>query len=225
MTTARSAHPRRHRRLTLLSPARRLGLLLRAAPLALLAPALLAPVPAAAQFTRSYKFLQAIKDNDAQAVQDALSDPGSPIVNTRDVTSGDTALILVTRRRDFTYISFLLGKGADPNIANNRGETPLTIAASLDMTDAVDLLLKIGARADEPNATGETPLIAAVLRRDLPMVRVLLAGGAQPERTDSSGRSARDYAATYGKDSAIAMAVEAAAKSRAASAANYGPHL
>jgi ankyrin repeat protein len=63
------------------------------------------------------------------------------------------------------------GKGADPNIRDNKGETPLVVAANLGFVEGVDALIANGARVDEPNATGETPLISAVHRRDIAMVR------------------------------------------------------
>lgn len=211
--SARRASPRR--------------LALRAAlAICVLAPLGMAAAPAQAQFSKAYEFLDHVKKGEAQDVQDALTGSGATLINTRDVTSGDTALIIVTRRRDLTWISFLLGKGADPNIRNVRDETPLTIAASLGFVEGVNLLLQQGAQPDQPDkTTGETPLIFATLRRDLPTIRALLAGGANPDRTDSTGRSAREYAERYGKDSAIAQALESAAKSKAGKASAYGPAL
>ena len=209
-------------------PAHRLGSRRGLAVRAALAAALvvLAGVPAQAQFSKAYEFLDHVKKGEAQDVQDALSGSGATLINTRDVTTGDTALIIVTRRRDLTWISFLLGKGADPNIRNVRDETPLTVAASLGFVEGVNLLIEQGARVDEPDqTTGETPLIFATLRRDLPTIRALLTGGANPDRTDSTGRSARDYAQRYGKDSAIAQALEGAAKTKASKASAYGPSL
>jgi hypothetical protein len=50
--------------------------------------------------------------------------PGASIINTRDVTSGE-ALHIVIKRGDETYLRFLLQKGADPNLRDGRGNTPL----------------------------------------------------------------------------------------------------
>ncbi len=152
------------------------------------------PGPAAAQFSKSYQFLEHIRKKEGQEVTDALSEPGTTIINTRDGSTGETALHIVTARRDATWISFLLAKGADANVRDNKGETPLVVAANFGFVEGMELLIAGGARVDEPNATGETPLIAAVHRRDITMMRVLLKAGANPERTDSAGRSARDYA-------------------------------
>jgi ankyrin repeat protein len=186
----------------------------------------LAVPPAQAQFSDGYKFLDAIKKRDGQKVTDALSEPGSAIVNTRDVTTGDTALHLVTERRDVTWMRFLLQKGANVNARNAKGVTPMQIASNLGFLEGIEVLVKYKADVDESNDAGETPLISAVHRKDLAMVRVLLKAGADPDRADNSGRSARDYAALGGRNNALVTAIETDAKSkeeRAQGKAVYGP--
>ena len=87
--------------------------------------ALLVPGPAQAQFSDNYNFLKAIKDKDGQKVTDLIQKPGSTVINSRDVSTGQNALHIVIARRDATWLSFLLGKGANPNLADNAGNTPL----------------------------------------------------------------------------------------------------
>jgi ankyrin repeat protein len=186
---------------------------------------LLAPMPAAAQFTKSYKFLESVRKKEAQEVTDALAEPGTTIVNTRDVSTGDTALHIVAERRDGVWISFLLAKGADPNIRNNKGETPLVVASNYGYVEGVELLINGGAHVDEPNATGETPLIGAVHRRDIPLIRALLKAGASPDRSDSSGRTARDYA-KLDRNDAVMSEIDSSTKAKSAATGHtYGPSL
>lgn len=198
-----------------------------AAALALALPgaALLAP-PAHAQFSQSYKFLESVKKKEGDAVIAALNVPGTQIVNTRDVTSGESALHIVTARRDLTWMQFLVSRGANPNIRDNRGTTPLQLAAGLGFVEGVEYLITAGARVDESDNTGETPLIGAVHRRDLGLVRTLVKAGANPDRPDNSGRSAYDYAALEGKGNPILDELEAARKTRKAQGdpkKTYGP--
>lgn len=182
--------------------------------------------PAQAQFSKSYKFLEAVRDKDGQAVTDALAEPGTQIVNTRDVSTGDSALHIVTARRDATWMGFLIGRGADVNLRNNHGETALVVGSNMGFVEGVDLLLQHGARVDEPSATGETPLIAAVHRHDLAMMRVLLKAGANPDRADNSGRTARDYALLDGKNSPLLAVINSDAKSQSGrKQGSYGPKL
>lgn len=191
-----------------------------------LAAALVVATPAAAQFSQGYKFLEAIRKKDGNVAQEMLDVPGTTVVNTRDLTSGETALHIVTARRDLTWMQFLLGKGANPNARNNRGSTPLQLAVSTGFTEGVELLVQQRARVDEPDGAGETALIAAVHRRDTGIMRLLLKAGANPDRADNSGRSARDYAALEGRGNPLLVEIEANAKPKAAQGqtrGSYGP--
>ncbi|GMM93521.1 ankyrin repeat domain-containing protein [Qipengyuania sp. MTN3-11] len=191
-----------------------------------LAAALLAPTPTSAQnFSAGYEFLKAVRDRDGDVVTDALNKPGTTIVNTRDMSSGESALHIVTQRRDLTWIRFLTGKGANPNVEDKHGTTPLQLAADLGFIDGAEALLKAGARVDVTNVAGETPLISAVHRRDTAMIRLLLKNGANPERTDNSGRSARDYAMLATANAQLLEAFDSADKARAGEGPSYGPEI
>lgn len=182
--------------------------------------------PAQAQFSIGYRFLEAVKKKDAEKVNTMLEGAGTTVINTRDVTSGETALHVVTARRDTTWMSFLLGKGANPNIKDVRGRTPLVIASDLGFVEGAQLLVSNKARIDESNDAGETPLISAVHRRQTEMMRILLKAGANPDKADNSGRSARDYAKLDGDGSQLVAIIEENAKPRAAGQNNkptYGP--
>ena len=195
---------------------------------ALLAASLMAPAPAQAQFSKSYKFLEAVRKKDGTVVQDALDEPGSQIVNTRDSTNGETALHIVTARRDLTWMNFLIAKGANVNSHDGRGVTPLQLAVTLGFAEGVELLVSQRARVDEPNSEGETPLISAVHRRDTALMRVLLKAGANPDRADNSGRSARDYALLNGPSNPLVSEITNNAKpqgQRSGTQRSYGPTL
>lgn len=195
------------------------------AALALAAGGLSLSLPAQAQFSTSYKFLEAVRKKEGQKVTDMLATPGSTLVNTHDVSTGDTPLHIVVARRDLTWIQFLAAKGANVNARNTKGETPLQLASNLGFTEGVEILLKLGAKVDEPNGTGETPLIAAAHRKDAALARVLLKAGASASRNDNSGRSALDYATLDGRSNPVLAEIENAAKVAAGKpkAATYGP--
>ena len=165
----------------------------------------LAP-PVAAQFqSESYKFLTAVRDAKGSDVIAALNKPGTSIVNTRDATTGETALHIVVRRGDAAYTNFLLAKGADPNARDGKGNTPLTVAVASGNEQLVAPLIAGKANVNLGNSSGETPLILAVHRRDLGMVRDLVAAGADPDQADViAGKSARDYATLDTRATAIA---------------------
>lgn len=192
----------------------------------LVAAAMVVSAPVAAQMSPGFKFLEAVRKKDGQAVTDALEKPGPTLVNTRDVTTGETALHIVTARRDVTWMSFLVGKGADVNARDAKGVTPMVLASNMGFSEGVEFLVSRGARVDEPTNAGETPLIAAVHRHDLGLMRVLLLAGADPDRSDNSGRSARDYAKLDGENSPMLTEIKTNAKPKAqrgAAQKTYGP--
>ena len=181
--------------------------------------------PAQAQFSTGYKFLEAVRKRSGQEVTDMLAAPGSTVVNTKDASSGDTAMHIVVARRDLTWLRFLATKGANVNARTNKGETPLQLASNLGFVEGVEALIKLGAKVDEPNSTGETPLSAATHRRDAAMARVLLKAGANPRRNDNSGRSATDYAELDGRTNPVYAEIENAARDASGKAKpqTYGP--
>ncbi len=149
--------------------------------------------PAAAQiYSKGYEFLEAVDERDGDLVTEMLNEPGTTIINTRDITTGDTGLHIVTARRDVLWVQFLLQRGANPNIRNNKGIAPLQLATSLGFVDGVEELLKRGAQVNVTDPTGETPLMAAVHQRNIALIARLLKEGADPDQNDNSGRSARD---------------------------------
>ncbi len=188
------------------------------------AAALMAAVPLAAQMqSDGYKFLKAVKDRDGTVATELLSQPGTTIVNARDLASGQSALHYVVQRRDAAWVRFLLQKGANPNLSDKSGLTPLQLASQLGFVEGLEALVKSGANVDVGDSTGETPLIAAVHRRDSGMVKVLLAHGANADRADNSGRSARDYARLMGPGSQMLTTIESADASKKATTPTYGP--
>lgn len=162
--------------------------------LATVAVAGLVPGPAQAQFRGGYAFLQAVENRDGTKATDALKDDAS-LINTRNPDTGETALMIVAKRRDATWLRFLLAKDADPSIGDRQGVTPLMHAALLNFTDGAQELLDAKAPVDQTNRRGETALILAVQSKNAAMVRLLVRRGANPDKADhATGMSARDYA-------------------------------
>ncbi len=161
---------------------------------ALVAAAGLLTSPAQAQFRGGYAFLQAVESRDGTKATDALKDDPS-FINTRNPDNGQTALIIVAKRRDISWLRFLLAKGADPSIGDRQGVTPLMHTALLNFTDGADELLQMKAPIDQSNRRGETALILAVQAKNSSMVSLLVRRGANPDKADHvAGMSARDYA-------------------------------
>ncbi len=160
-----------------------------------------------------------MRERDGDKATQFLNEPGSTIVNTKDITSGESALHIVTARRDLTWMGFLLQRGANPNARDKNGITPLMLATNLRFVDGAELLLGRKAQIDATNNSGETALIRAVQLRDLAMVRLLLKNGANPDKQDTiAGQSARDYANGDFRNPQILEAITSSDKDRKAGA-------
>ena len=67
----------------------------------------------------------------------------------------------------------LLKAGADPNLANKRGKTPLHTAAKLRQTYSVKLMMKSGADPNKVDKEGKTPLCYAREEGHRDIIKVL----------------------------------------------------
>lgn len=188
--------------------------------------ALLGAPLGAQNYSEGYKFLEAVKERDGNTATDMLREPGSTVINARDLTSGETGLHVTTKQMNGTWVRWLLQEGANPNIADKNGTTPLMLATQIGYVEGVEALIEGGAKVDVTNKTGETPLISSVHSGNLELVEILLKAGADPDRTDNSGRSARVYADLQSNNSRL-LATIAANEQEAASSKNsgatYGP--
>jgi ankyrin repeat protein len=139
-------------------------------------------------------FIKAIKDGDANKAVQLASESGARVVNYRSY-GGETPLNLVTRKRELDWVGFLLTRGADPNMGDGKGDTPLIIAAEIGFEEAAAQLIRRGAKVDATNRRGETALAVAVQQRQPRLVELLLKSGANPDKGDHvTGYSPRDYA-------------------------------
>ena len=163
-------------------------------------------VPAVAQQqSESYKFLTAVKDAKGNDVIAMLDKPGSSVINARSLETGEGALHIVVRRGDMTYLRFLLQKGADANLRDKSGTTPLLLAVRQGQAEMIPVLVAGRANPNLADQSGVTPLILATQLRNIDMVRLLLAAKADPDQTDRvAGQSARDYATNDPRNATIA---------------------
>jgi ankyrin repeat protein len=170
---------------------------------------LAAPAVGQSYVSDAEPFLSGVQDRDGDKVT-SLLDTRPTLVNSRNL-KGQIALNVVIARSDDTWLRFLLGRGADPNLAASNGDTPLIAAARVGFTDAIEILLARGAKVNSANRMGETPLIIAVQQRQLPAVKLLLAKGADPDKRDTAaGYSAREYAKRDTRNRELLSAIEAA---------------
>jgi ankyrin repeat protein len=108
-----------------------------------------------------------------------------------------TRLFGLARAGETDQLSAYLDAGVDPNLANQKGDTLIMLAAYHGHADTVRALLKRSADPDRANDRGQTPLAGAVFKGEDEVVRALAAGGADPQAgTPSAVATARMFERT-----------------------------
>ena len=146
------------------------------------------------------RLCQASINGDADEVHRLLASGVNPNFIRVDMTSHplwENALCIAASMGNIEVVKLLLKFGADPNIQNSRGKTPLH-AARCCHDQLVKELLNAGALPTIVDMNGDTPLHLAVVEMSLSVVQVLLDAGADPKMTNRYGRTPINLA-KYGK--------------------------
>jgi ankyrin repeat protein len=98
-------------------------------------------------------------------------------------------LVDAVRRGDVQEVARLLAAGADPNVKDLDGHTPLHIAAEQCRADIAELLLRHGADPNARDNQGKTSLHIAVWMRCRAVVELLLRHGADLNARDADGET------------------------------------
>jgi ankyrin repeat protein len=113
-----------------------------------------------------------------------------------DVDRNETPLLSASVPGGAAVARVLLEAGANANVRNRVGDSPLRQAVWARDRDLVELLLRHGATHTIDEYGGDfawTPLGIAAHLFDVPIIELLLAAGADPQATDDFDRTARDH--------------------------------
>ncbi|CAG8222257.1 unnamed protein product [Penicillium nalgiovense] len=110
-------------------------------------------------------------------------------MDVQNTVTGNTALHRAVDLRRPRIIAFLLEKGANMNVLNRDGMTPLQLACKTDNCEAVSLFLERGAQLEIRSSHGTTALHISALQGNWVVFDLLMIGGADIDAWDSEGDS------------------------------------
>ncbi|MFT6346869.1 MAG: hypothetical protein ACJA02_001115, partial [Myxococcota bacterium] len=118
--------------------------------------------------------MNATINNDIQAVQ-FFSRSGSKSIDKKNI-GGATALHIAARNNNLQVASILIENGANVNITDNEGWTPLMRASLSGNSSLIRILLNVGAYATKTNSSGETAIIHATVSDCAECIEQLFSG-------------------------------------------------
>jgi len=114
--------------------------------------------------------------------------------------SGQTLLDLAVEARYPAFLRRLLDAGADPNVVNAAGDTPLITSCRGDFAIETGVLLEAGADPNYKRPDGWTALRCAAKDRNYAAVRILLMRGAIVPDPEPWSTPLDDFARTVGQE-------------------------
>lgn len=148
-------------------------------------------------------FFRAVKSDNASGVRDLIQRGFDP--NTRDAY-GQTGLLVALKEPSPRVTKVLLeSPKTDVDAVNDKGESPLMLAAIKGQQDNVDALLQRDAAV---NKTGWTPLHYATTSSQLAIMKQLLEKYAFIDAQSPNGTTPLMMAAMYGSGDAVKLLID-----------------
>ncbi len=120
-------------------------------------------------------------------------------------SNGDSLLMLAAYNGHRDAAALILQHGGDPELANQRCQTPLAGVIFKGDMAMVELLLEQGANANGCPVGGKPPLMYAAMFDRTDILQRLLAAGADPQAVDAEGNTALKLAMAMGATEAATL--------------------
>ena len=159
--------------------------------------------------TGLYSLLIAAQNNHKDTVEILLSHNANP--NLRAKENGYTSLHMPTYRGYGKIVKMLLSAGANPNVQDNDGDTPLLLAAREGHNNIVKILINENADLDIKNNNGDTALALASYRNHQEIAKLLLETQANPNIQAKDGSTALSFALKNNNKELITLLIKSGA--------------
>ena len=123
----------------------------------------------------------------------------------------DSKLLIAAKNNDVILLKLLLDAGANKDMTDLVGRTPLYLAADNGNSECVKLLLDAGANKDMAAGDGRTPLFEAAHNGHSECVKLLLDAGANKDMADENGWTPLSEAAGGGPSECVKLLLDAGA--------------
>jgi hypothetical protein len=120
-----------------------------------------------------------------------------------------TALTCAASEGHLDILKALIAAGADEDMADGYGHTPLNMAADNCHVECVKTLLAVKADVNHADRIGWTPLISASCFGSVEIVKLLLAAGAMKDKIDTRGKTVLTYATEGGHHEIVQLLQQA----------------
>jgi hypothetical protein len=127
------------------------------------------------QFAGISTLMSATANNDIDGVR-FFSKAGPSVINQRN-KGGATSLHIACREGNFEIAKILIDNGANVNVVDNEGWSPLMRASLAGKEDIVEILLKGGAKAQLLNSLNESALVHATSAKCLGCINKIIENG------------------------------------------------
>jgi len=122
---------------------------------------------------------------------------------------GTTALHWAVYRKDLELVQMLLAEGANPNIRNDYGATPMSVASEHGIHSIMQALLDAGGDAESPNSEGQTLLMAVARTGNTDTASLLLGKGANVNAKENwGGQTALMWASSQQQPAMVKLLIE-----------------
>ena len=120
--------------------------------------------------------MEAAQTNNQKGLQ-LLCEKGAD-VHRCETISGHSALLIATKQGHYEIVKYLIDQGADPEIRDKFGFTPISMAIVEDKIDCLATLLGYGVLLERRDENYDTPFLSAIRCKNLEAIKMLVSAGA-----------------------------------------------